>query len=123
MALIGAAALGAAGGLPAGRAAAEGWSGGGVRSLGESLLGPPKYGDDFSRFDYVNPAAPKGGSVRLFGGRTYDSFNPYIIKGAPTTAASLHVWVEAVIGAAAEQADGAAFGRGGVHIVEAGEVV
>ncbi|MEL6317137.1 MAG: extracellular solute-binding protein, partial [Pseudomonadota bacterium] len=33
-----------------------------------------------------------GGSVRLFGGRTYDSFNPYIIKGAPTTAASLHVW-------------------------------
>ncbi|MEX0631691.1 hypothetical protein M8494_04900 [Serratia ureilytica] len=30
-----------------------------------ALLGEPKYATDFSHFDYVNPAAPKGGDVRL----------------------------------------------------------
>ncbi len=49
-----------------------------------SLLGDPKYPAGFKRFDYVNPNAPKGGTVRLSGfGGTYDNFNPVVagVKG------------------------------------------
>lgn len=44
---------------------------------------PPKYPAGFAHFDYVNPEAPKGGTLRLaaFGG--YDSFNPFVPKGTP----------------------------------------
>lgn len=45
------------------------------------MYGEPKYGPDFKHFDYVNPEAPKGGSLRLGAAGTFDSFNPYIIKG------------------------------------------
>src|SRR5258708_38181626 len=51
---------------------------------GASLLGDLKDPPDFKRFDYVNPNAPKGGTVRLSGfGGTYDNFNPVIagVKG------------------------------------------
>ncbi len=48
-----------------------------------AMHGAPKYGPDFEHFDYVNPDATKGGRIRLFGGRTFDSLNPYIIKGVP----------------------------------------
>jgi|GEM_PF-5262580 len=30
-----------------------------------TLHGEPKYGPDFSHFDYVNPEAPKGGELKL----------------------------------------------------------
>ena len=44
---------------------------------GVSLLGDLKYPAGFKHFDYVNPNAPKGGTVRLTGfGGTYDNFNP-----------------------------------------------
>lgn len=41
----------------------------------------PKYPADFQHFEYVNPNAPKGGTLRLsdFGG--FDSLNPFIAKG------------------------------------------
>ena len=45
------------------------------------MYGQPKYGPDFAHFDYINPDAPKGGTVRLGAAGTFDSFNPYIIKG------------------------------------------
>lgn len=41
----------------------------------------PKYSDNFKHFDYVNPAAPKGGKIILPGFGNFDSFNPYILKG------------------------------------------
>ena len=41
----------------------------------------PKYPANFTHFDYVNPDAPKGGTFRLAGGGSFDSFNPYISKG------------------------------------------
>jgi len=41
----------------------------------------PKYGANFSHFDYVNPNAPKGGRMVLAGVGAFDSFNPYILKG------------------------------------------
>ena len=50
---------------------------------GIAMHGDLKYGPDFTHFDYVNPDAPKGGELRLYGLGTYDSFNPFIIKGNP----------------------------------------
>jgi microcin C transport system substrate-binding protein len=41
----------------------------------------PKYPADFDHFDYVNPDAPKGGDLTLLGLGTFDSLNPYILKG------------------------------------------
>ncbi len=52
-----------------------------------AMYGEPKYGPDFPNFDYVNPNAPKGGTVRLGAAGTFDSFNPYIIKGNPAAGA------------------------------------
>jgi len=43
----------------------------------------PKYDADFKHLDYVNPNAPKGGAVRLFSIGSFDTFNPFIIKGDP----------------------------------------
>ncbi len=54
-------------------------------SHGLAMHGAPKYGPDFSHFEYVNPAAPKGGHLRLPAVRSsgFDSLNPFIIKGVP----------------------------------------
>lgn len=52
-----------------------------TRSHGYHPFGDLKYPADFSHFDYVNPDAPKGGSITLFGNGTFDSLNPYILKG------------------------------------------
>ncbi|MET4806970.1 extracellular solute-binding protein [Limibacillus sp. MBR-115] len=46
-----------------------------------AMHGEPKYGPDFKHFDYVNPEAPKGGSLRLADVGAFDSFNNFIIKG------------------------------------------
>ena len=50
---------------------------------GLSLFGNLKYPPDFKHFDYVNPTAPKGGTVRELAVGTYDNFNLVIaeIKG------------------------------------------
>ena len=42
---------------------------------------PPKYKQDFAHFDYVNPTAPKGGSISLSSQDGFDSFNPILDKG------------------------------------------
>lgn len=48
-----------------------------------SLIGESKYGDNFQHYDYVNPNAPKGGTLNSVVPGTYDSFNPYIVQGSP----------------------------------------
>ncbi|HKJ94595.1 MAG TPA: extracellular solute-binding protein [Gammaproteobacteria bacterium] len=50
-----------------------------------AMYGKPKYGPDFTHFDYVNPDAPKGGTLRLanVSASTFDSLNPFILKGNP----------------------------------------
>src|SRR5580693_8480066 len=50
---------------------------------GMSLFGDLKYGPDFKNFDYVNPDAPKGGTMRLFAIGTFDTLNPFVVKGVP----------------------------------------
>jgi len=42
---------------------------------------PPKYAADFSHFDFVNPNAPQGGTLKLADYGTFDSLNPFIAKG------------------------------------------
>ena len=42
-----------------------------------------KYQASFTHLDYVNPSAPKGGAIRLFSIGSFDTFNPFIIKGNP----------------------------------------
>ena len=49
----------------------------------DSLTGESKYGQDFKRYDYVNPDAPKGGTLNSTVVGTFDSFNPYIVQGSP----------------------------------------
>jgi microcin C transport system substrate-binding protein len=46
-----------------------------------SVFSDPMYPPDFEHFDYVNPDAPKGGTLRLAGFGTFDSFNRYAERG------------------------------------------
>lgn len=46
-----------------------------------ALHGDVKYGPGFEHFDYVNPDAPKGGTVRLATVGTFDTLNPFTLKG------------------------------------------
>ena len=50
---------------------------------GIALHGQPKYGPNFEHFDYVNPNAPKGGEARFAAIGSFDTFNPFNIKGQP----------------------------------------
>ena len=52
-----------------------------IKSHGISTFGELKYPADFPYFDYVNPAAPKGGEFTTWGFGTFDSLTPYILKG------------------------------------------
>jgi len=51
--------------------------------FGVSMYGDLKYQAGFSHFDYANPDAPKGGDVHLSAIGTFDSLNPFILKGVP----------------------------------------
>ena len=48
-----------------------------------SLGVEPKYGDNFTHYDYVNVNAPKGGTFNDSRTGTFNSFNPYIVTGTP----------------------------------------
>jgi microcin C transport system substrate-binding protein len=53
-------------------------------SYGISLYGDPlKYGPDFQHFNHVNPSASKGGKASLSAPGSFDSFNPFVVKGQP----------------------------------------
>lgn len=45
------------------------------------MHGAPKYAPGFAHLDYVNPDAPKGGTLRQAATGTFDTLNPYSIKG------------------------------------------
>ena len=49
--------------------------------FGLAMHGKAKYGPEATHLDYANPDAPKGGSMTLAGLGTYDSVNPYSLKG------------------------------------------
>ena len=55
-----------------------------TRSNAIAILSKPALPADFPYFPYVNPDAPKGGEVTLASIGTYDSFNPFILRGTST---------------------------------------
>lgn len=48
---------------------------------GLSSFGDLKYENGFKHFDYVNPGAPKGGVIKIRNVDSFDSVNPFILKG------------------------------------------
>jgi microcin C transport system substrate-binding protein len=48
-----------------------------------AMHGNVKYKEGFHHLDYVNPGAPKGGTLKLAATGSFDSLNPFIIKGSP----------------------------------------
>lgn len=49
---------------------------------GIAMHGELKYPDGFQHFEYTNPDAPQGGTLKLSVlGDNFDSFNPFIVKG------------------------------------------
>ncbi len=59
-----------------------------------AMHGEPKYAPDFTHFDYLNPDAPKGGTIRLAESGTFDSFNQFIPKGTPGASSSTETLME-----------------------------
>lgn len=51
-------------------------------SHGISVFGDLKYKAGFKNFDYVNPDAPKGGELRLWGLDNFETLNPFLLKGS-----------------------------------------
>ena len=72
-----------------------------------SVLGTPVLPDDFPYFPYVNPQAPKGGEIVLSAVGTFDSFNPFIIRG---TAADITRVYDTLLRASADE-NSAAYGH------------
>ena len=52
-----------------------------ITSKSISMHGEPALNDNFLHLDYVNPNAKKGGTFKLASLGTFDSTNPFVIKG------------------------------------------
>ncbi|MFM9849355.1 MAG: extracellular solute-binding protein [Hyphomicrobiaceae bacterium] len=54
-----------------------------------SRVGAVKFPAGFQHFDWVNPDAPKGGSIRLADVGGFDNLNPFTFKGLPASGLAL----------------------------------
>jgi len=59
-----------------------------IISHGIAIHGEPGYPADAQHLSYADPKALKGGTIRLAGRGTFDSLNPFILKGTPAGAAA-----------------------------------
>lgn len=60
---------------------------------GIAMHGETAYQEDFSHFDYVNPDAPKGGTLRMaVVANGFDSLNPFVIRGVAAAGVSTYVY-------------------------------
>ncbi|MEM6710898.1 MAG: extracellular solute-binding protein [Pseudomonadota bacterium] len=57
-----------------------------------AMHGSPLHPADFEHFNYVNPDAPTGGSIRFGLRGTFDSVNPLIVRGSPVWWVRGWVW-------------------------------
>lgn len=64
----------------------------GERLHGLAMHGEPKHAAGFSHFPYVNAQAPRGGRLVLGSLGSFDSLNPFIIKGVAATALREYVF-------------------------------
>ncbi|MFS2156993.1 extracellular solute-binding protein [Pseudomonas sp. Pseusp122] len=53
-----------------------------IESHGYAQFGVLKYPASFTHFDWVNPEAAKGGTLRFMAFGTFDTLNPYTLKGS-----------------------------------------
>ncbi len=59
-------------------------AGDGTRSAhGIAMHGDLKYPPGFAHFDYANPDAPKGGTLRQAVTGSFDTLNPHVVQGVP----------------------------------------
>ncbi|MFV0681332.1 extracellular solute-binding protein [Ottowia sp.] len=89
-----------------GSAASSAWA-----AHGYALWDDLKYPPGFEHFAYVNPAAPKGGEIRLVGNSrvsTFDKYNPFTMKGSAPTYLDALMFDSLLTGALDEA--GAAYG-------------
>lgn len=68
---------------------------------GISTFGALKLPADFKHLPYVNPEAPKGGEISQWAPGTFDSVNPYTIKGASVSFAS--IFYESILSGTADE--------------------
>jgi peptide/nickel transport system substrate-binding protein len=61
-------------------------------SHGIAMHGEPELPETFTHFPYVNPEAPQGGILRQTVTGTYDSLNPFIVRGQPVDAVRTYVF-------------------------------
>lgn len=80
-----------------------------------SIYGTPALPAGFAHFPYANPDAPKGGDVALAAVGSFDSFNPFIVRGN-SAAGVMGIW-DTLLRANADEAD-AAYG----HLAESVEL-
>ena len=66
-------------------------------SHGIAMYGAPALPPDFVSLPYANPTAPKGGRIVFGESGSFDSLNPFIIKGNPPTGISA-LTVETLMG-------------------------
>ncbi|WP_415755900.1 extracellular solute-binding protein [Pseudomonas leptonychotis] len=52
------------------------------KSHGYAQFGELKYPASFTHFAWINPEAPKGGTLRMMANGTFDTLNPYTLKGS-----------------------------------------
>ena len=64
-------------------------------------FGVPKYADDFTQFDYVNPDAPKGGTIRLSAFGTYERLDT--IRLGPSWAAGIGLTGDSLMSGSADE--------------------
>jgi microcin C transport system substrate-binding protein len=72
-----------------------------ITSHGISTFGALKYPADFKHLTYVNPDAPKGGEISEWYPGTFDSLNPYSVKG--TGAVGSSVFYETILTGTADE--------------------
>lgn len=60
---------------------------------GIAMYGTPAYKAGFDHFSYVNPDAPKGGTLRLaVVANGFDTFNPFVIRGVAAAGVNNYVY-------------------------------
>ena len=74
-----------------------------IKSHGISTFGELKYSVDFPHLDYVNPDAPKGGEISVWGFGSFDSMHPYTTKGRAGQLSSM--FFESLLENTADEAD------------------
>ena len=70
---------------------------------GLSLFGDLKYAEGFKNFEYVNPQAPQGGTVRQVAIGTYDNFNPVVAGVKGSIAMGTEMFVETLMTSALDE--------------------